>query len=164
MISTEEQNRLGIRSVENLQILAKCLDSLPANDYFDMGTYLDPLENVRFNAVDNAIIEYTKTGHKPCGTAACAVGHAPHFGIGDITAFADNDDGALINWYSYSNQYLIEPNNGTGAWNWCFSPDWAALDNTPQGAAKRIRYLLEQGVPATFTGSPKKDDLALYED
>ena len=33
---------------------------------------------------------------------------------------------------------------------WIFDGGWARWDNTPHGAAKRIDYLLEHGVPDEF--------------
>lgn len=35
-------------------------------------------------------------------------------------------------------------------WNWLFGSEWEDVDNTPKGAAKRIRIFLESGVPEAF--------------
>ena len=32
-------------------------------------------------------------------------------------------------------------------WDWCFSSRWADIDNTPTGAALRIEWLLNHGLP-----------------
>lgn len=76
-----------------------------------------------------------------CGTSACALGHGPDAGIP-----RQSDD-----WMRYAAESF-----GLGStaqhwvlhsWQWCFSPDWAKVDNTPHGAAKRILWMLENGVP-----------------
>lgn len=38
---------------------------------------------------------------------------------------------------------------GTPTWDWCFSSAWASVDDTPAGAAKRLRYVAGNG------GAPK---------
>lgn len=74
-----------------------------------------------------------------CG---CALGHGPLAGI--VTS-------DVMNWSSYSERYfgcsslalaLLEPLNEF-VFQWCFSGGWACVDNTPEGAGKRIRWMLE---------------------
>lgn len=35
-------------------------------------------------------------------------------------------------------------------WDWCFSSRWVRTDNTPCGAAKRIQWLLDNGLPENW--------------
>jgi hypothetical protein len=35
-------------------------------------------------------------------------------------------------------------------WNWCFHGMWNEVDNTPIGASKRIKYLIEHGLPENW--------------
>ena len=74
-----------------------------------------------------------------CG---CALGYGPLAGV--ITT-------DVINWSRYSIKYfgcnsltltMAEPLNDD-TWLWCFSGGWYINDNTPEGAGKRIRWLLE---------------------
>ena len=79
--------------------------------------------------------------HNPqhtCGTAACAIGWAPNAGI---RIYRDRS------WFDYAERVF-----GTARYQppyeWMFGPEWARKDNTPAGAARRITYFLEHGVPA----------------
>lgn len=78
-----------------------------------------------------------------CGTSACAVGLAEACVIAG--GMAPEDDGL---YYRYSTRaFGIDGIR----WSWCFSSSWAAFDNTPEGAAARIAYLLDRGtVPGWF--------------
>jgi hypothetical protein len=71
-----------------------------------------------------------------CGSVGCAVGHGPYAGIPKLLG---------ERWSEYSDRVFgllaIEK------WEWCFSDFWKRSDNTPQGAAKRILYLLDNGLP-----------------
>ncbi len=77
-----------------------------------------------------------------CGSVGCAVGHGPLAGIG-IEVF-DKYEGL---WNAYCDEVFIERSFDPEAWDWCFSSDWSRVDNTPQGAAKRILWLLDKGLP-----------------
>jgi len=115
---------------ENLRILGEYLISLP-NDYdgFDMGDYCK-----------NPNKEYVLPRKSECGTVACALGHAPRAGIKPRSAAAKE------NWEYFCDEALDIPfYSDEGLW--CFSGEWDATDNTPQGAGKRIFWLLEHGVP-----------------
>jgi len=35
-------------------------------------------------------------------------------------------------------------------WKWCFSSKWLTTDNTPEGAALRIEWLLNNGLPENW--------------
>jgi len=80
-----------------------------------------------------------------CNSAGCAVGHCtvldpnpdgiPRFGDGEIN---------FVKWseiFTSLNDYQ---------WNWCFSWDWRLRDNTPEGAALRIEWLLKKGLPRNW--------------
>ena len=70
-----------------------------------------------------------------CGTVACAIGHGPAAGI----ALLEQEG-----WWEYAERALT---TGFQETHWCFAYFWARVDNTPEGAAKRILWLLEYGVP-----------------
>jgi hypothetical protein len=75
-----------------------------------------------------------------CKTSGCAVGFAPFAGI-EKTPFES--------WNDYCKRTLIE-STYDDPWHWCFSADWGMIDNTREGAAKRIQYFLDNGVPSEF--------------
>ena len=54
--------------------------------------------------------------------------------------------------------YLLDMRKNGG---WCFSGEWCEIDNTPRGAAKRIRVLLKSGLPDFDVYT---DSLEQYED
>jgi hypothetical protein len=70
-----------------------------------------------------------------CGSVGCAIGHGPYAGV---EKHAEED------WDQYSHRVFgLE----LAAWAWCFSSRWRDTDNTPEGAALRIRWLHAHGVP-----------------
>lgn len=139
----------------NLSTLATYLEALPPDyAHFDMADYWGLTPPVNSVAPDE------------CGTVACAAGHAPA-ALG-ITAAMLTDLGLLsrdgIRWNRFIDLFLLaHPDHGDDVpsmsfreqrpdWAWMFSDRWAAYDNTPAGAAARIRYYLIAGVPPEFLG------------
>lgn len=110
----------------NLRKLADYLKTLPV-DYTDF----DMVAFFRWK-------DYLKP---ECGSVACALGHAPHAGIGRMPLNKGFD------WGLYCHRYFGF-DNGL-AWIWFFSARWAFVDNTPHGAAARIEWFLKfGGIPA----------------
>ena len=111
-------------NIKHLELLAKYLESLPEGySHFDMIEYSD--EHYR---PEDAIF------NEHCGTAACAVGHAVY--VKGIPSPLSNES-----WYSYSVR-VFDIYTSLPRWSWCFGGDWVKSDNTPKGAAARIRYLI----------------------
>lgn len=105
---------------ENLKKLADYLLSGELKAKFDMRIY------------DDASIGY----HTTCGTIGCAAGHGPYAGCGLKIPYEA--------WY----EYIIRVFDiGFDELEWCFAAKWICVDNTPEGAAKRILYMIEKGVP-----------------
>ena len=104
----------------NLEKLAGYLESGELSAKFDMGRFSEDC--------DSHVTE--------CGSVGCAVGHGPYAGIPKYAA---------ENWAGYA--YRVFGANLSGAFLWCFEGGWYYIDNTPQGAAKRIRYMLKHGIP-----------------
>lgn len=113
-------------NIQNLTILANHLDHVPqpafAMDSFardEHGDRLDP------------------PAHE-CATVACAVGHGPGAGlpVGDAQSWGE---------YAIDTFGLLP---GSPEFSWCFSGGWYWRDDTPAGAAKRIRHLIYHGLPA----------------
>lgn len=112
----------------NLKTLAAYLRTLPA-DYpdFEMSDYVS----------GQGIAGFCIAAVPVCGTAACACGHGPAAGIAPMKGET---------WDAYSVRAFIPVHHP--AWSWCFSGEWSETDNTVHGAAARIEWMLERGVPA----------------
>ena len=122
----------------NLRILAEGLLNLP-EDYsqFEMNTFLDYDKE----SIDDGLLPIFATNDSlSCGTVACACGHGPSLGI---PALPSED------WEDYSYR-VFGLNELSYQFEWCFSGVWENHDNTPHGAAYRILYMLDQGVPDWF--------------
>lgn len=95
-----------------------------------------------------------------CGTAACAVGHGPAAGIAPLI----EDD---ADWWRYSVRAFIG-GWSLPEWGWCFDSHWSSVDNTVHGAAKRILFLLKEGLPEDFREVEDPEDYerfpSLYTD
>ena len=93
-----------------------------------------------------------------CGTAGCALGWAPAImspytfykyktGTKDLDVLFNNISMKYfgIDWYEE-------------VWVYLFSANWVTVDNTPQGAAARILYFLDHGIPSCFDGDENSDN------
>lgn len=115
---------------ENLLKLADYLDTLPGDyEQFDMSEYMlvrdgDHWEN--FGPDERS---------KPvCGTVACAVGHGPAAGI---RLYGDLD------WTDYAERVFGKMR--CDDFQYMFGSEWSNYDNTPKGAASRIRTFVSLG-------------------
>ena len=94
--------------------------------------------------IDRHPVFMTQDVYSHCGTVACAAGHGPMAGIEakpheSWTAYTDRVFGTKINGhFSEKDMY---------SWHWMFGAVWTKIDNTPKGAAARIRRYLDRGVP-----------------
>lgn len=139
---------------KRLEKLATYLESLPEDyDHFTMNFFVlsrSQDEEVRY-ARENG-------GVASCGAVACAVGHGPAAGILVPLQFIRRNcfKRLYVAWYEYAGYLAPEE-----AYNWLFIDDWKDYDNHHWGAAARIRYYLEDGVPKGFL-LPKKKWLRTY--
>lgn len=116
---------ISAEQAANLRTLASYLLTLPA-EYpdFEMASYVRGVDS-------EALVEMPE-----CGTAACAAGHGPKAGVAPL--FGET-------WETYSERAFTKAHR---PWGWCFSGMWVTADNTAHGAARRILWMLEHGVPA----------------
>jgi hypothetical protein len=70
-----------------------------------------------------------------CGTVGCAIGHGPYAGIEKIQGET---------WGEYSDRVFVE---STEDFLYMFGYSWRYVDNSPTGAAKRILFFLQNGLP-----------------
>ena len=137
---------------ENLKKLADYLAKLP-EDYqqFEMSNFID-------EATFDEAVEYIRKDGNMCGTSACAIGHAPHAGITldftqeelDRMYVGTVGGGSADLWTAYAQRaFGIDFNTPQG--EWMFGGEWAGVDNTPRGAAARIKFILAGNeVPKAF--------------
>jgi hypothetical protein len=135
----------------NLETLANYLDSLPPDyTHFDMATYLGHDGDCGEDPEEILQEGHTQEYIQNCGTVACAVGHGPAAGI-KLRRSELFDSYSEIDWNDYSARVFgCHPTNyeyQPECWHFLFSSDWSECDNTPQGAAARIRYILAGGTP-----------------
>lgn len=122
-----------------------------------LADYLDTTEPQHFNMADyvrsargvSCPVPTARVVHA-CSSVCCALGSGPRAGM-------PAKEGE--NWATYGSRVfgLVSPTwygrslgQGYGG-DWCFAASWESTDNSPQGAAARIRYLLDLGVPSNWT-------------
>lgn len=142
-------------TVQNLKDLSAYLKSLPKTKVtFDMATFYDT----------NAELE--RLGE--CGTSACAVGHyammkgwktremgaQPPADVAREHGLVRAEGGTYsMGWSEFCTKVIgveIMTGNDDTLFEWLFDAYWASIDNTPEGAAARIDYFLEKGLPSNF--------------
>lgn len=88
-----------------------------------------------------------------CGTVGCAAGHGPHAGFEKMW----NET-----WTSYIER-VFGLHFDTKAWRWCFAPYWVKGDDTALGAAQRIDWMLDNGVPDNYWGQMRGEAKLCYK-
>jgi len=142
----------------NLKKLASYLDTLP-DDYnrFEMAGFLS-YDGTTFGLSYDATTRYLlcELPLNECGSIACAVGHGPNAGICMTPEEAYHES-----FSSYTRRCFID--TGTREFLWMFGGSWSDADNTAKGAAARIRYYLDRGVPGDFHW-PEDFDITRYQE
>lgn len=113
----------------NKELLLKMADHIETipQEYFDMG---------RFRADDDC-------ESISCNSVGCALGHCIHLFPEEQIEY---DSWREIDFFRTGKHLdLTDPE-----WKWCFSAHWPEIDNTPKGAAKRIRMLANGEVPTAW--------------
>jgi hypothetical protein len=120
-------------NIENLEKMAQYVENLPQS-VFDMNHY-------RYGTYGE---EYHF--HKECRTTGCILGHCT---ILDIKPLPMKENGIDFSLWCY-HFTGINPFLNLDIFDFLFSGKWKSQDNTPQGAAQRIRYFLEYGLPENW--------------
>lgn len=133
--ANHESANLTVEQVANCRKLIAYLRTLPV-DYPDF-------EMSDFVAADGDRDGRQAFAHvAECGTAACAAGHGPKAGVSPIEGET---------WYAYSRRAFCDDigceDIGITPWDWCFSANWTDVDNSAHGAADRMEYMLDNGIP-----------------
>ena len=113
---------------DNLQLMADHLKISVNQDNFDMDQYRGDIDDF---------------SDPECGSAGCTVGTCTVLDVENVIKNFTFPNGE-INFRAWSEDF-------TGIyraeWAWCFGYAWAKTDNTPIGAALRIEWLLNHGLP-----------------
>ncbi|MDH7796400.1 MULTISPECIES: hypothetical protein [unclassified Beijerinckia] len=128
---------------ENLKKLADYLATGTTACRFDMGSFCR----------DEYGDDLAPLVHE-CGTVACAAGHGPAAGIEPIK----KDE----SWTTYVRRHFgLSLFSDEGMW--LFSGSWERSDNTPEGAARRIYWLLDEGLPSNWHKQMMRTEPLCYE-
>lgn len=139
---------------ENLLVLAAYLETLPENyEHFEMQDYMQNGDRTKYStyALTNGGVARTT-----CGAAACAVGHGPAAGFlfqpeecftTDmwVTELDDYVNMEMPAWEEYASRVFCDSGEYHDEYVYMFGGFWARIDNTPWGAAARIRLICAEG-------------------
>lgn len=83
-----------------------------------------------------------------CGTVGCVIGHCTVLDTDENFALFCHKahDRCEVDFTSWCESFT-DMSCHDREWRWCFGSWWKNSDNTPIGAAKRIVYMLEHGLP-----------------
>lgn len=133
---TPEQLGISQWQYNNLSKLADVLDTVDDSG-FDM---------VHFSVDSNGCKRGVSAPDPECATVACAAGHLPLV-VEPHTSESTEDE-----WEGYVNRVtgvdvVSDIAGDLDGWDWLFITNWCRVDNTAKGAAQRIRYMLNKGIP-----------------
>ena len=118
---------------ENLQLMADHLKNNVNQDNFDMYEY-------RTDDYD--------LSNPVCGSVGCTVGTCTVLDVENVMNNFIKSNGKIDfgAWSEdFTGMYWTE-----AEWGWCFHSKWKTTDNTPTGAALRIEWLLNHGLPENW--------------
>lgn len=79
-----------------------------------------------------------------CRSIGCIIGHC--IILDDYANIPFHPGTAYLDFESWSVNFT-GISSGMYSWYYLFSCSWKRIDNTPEGAAKRIRYYVKNGLP-----------------
>jgi hypothetical protein len=118
---------------ENLQRMADYIRTISAEN-FDMYVYRE----------GDHLVQYSSS---ECKTVGCVIGHCT---ILDVENLPRNGDGSGSILFATWSETFTGLEACSKEWDWCFSYKWSTVDNSPEGAARRIEHMLDKGVPHNF--------------
>ena len=117
---------------ENLQLMADHLKTNVKQENFHMRDYRSFWDLI----------------NPECGSVGCTVGTCTVLDAENVMHNFRFPDGE-IKFLSWSKDFtgLVWTKD---EWDWCFASKWKTTDNTPTGAALRIEWLLNHGLPENW--------------
>jgi len=117
---------------DNLRKMAEYIRTIPEN-LFDMQIFRAP---GNYKEVE-------------CNSVGCVIGHCTHLDADNVlrnyTRFHDDS----IRFHKWAEDFT-EMGMYSASFQWCFDSEWADVDNTPEGAARRIEWLIDKGLPKNW--------------
>ena len=118
---------------DNLQRMADHLKTNVIPDNFHMGRYRGDDDDL---------------SSPVCGSVGCTVGTCSVLDAENVIKnFTDTDGEIEFGDWSEDFTGLLGVED---EWSWCFGSTWSKTDNTPAGAALRIEWLLNHGLPENW--------------
>ena len=81
-----------------------------------------------------------------CDSVGCVIGHTTALDRKNVLKNYTYDDGN-IKFVDWSHRYF---GLNLDEWFWCFAASWQYTDNTVKGAAARMRYIANNGLPKNW--------------
>ena len=104
-----------------------------------MADYIETVPQEKFNM---RLFRTDGDKGRECNSVGCVIGHCTILDENPLPMFRSGD----INFTAWLREFTgLGPLSGESAY--LFASSWEAVDNTPTGAAKRIRHFLEHGLP-----------------
>ena len=129
---------------ENLQLMANHLKINVKQKNFDMETYRGDDDDLR-NPV--------------CGSVGCPVGTCTVLDAENVIKNFTYPNGE-IKFTAWSVDFTgLLGVEYEAEWAWCFDSTWKTTDNTPIGAALRIEWLLNHGLPENWMNQMYGEEL-----
>lgn len=125
-------------NTENLLKAAAYIRTIPQSK-FDMGTYRQ----------DGTITH-------ECNSVGCAVGHCS---VLDTSEHFHSIVKGYFTWNLWATDFFGLTDN---EWTWCFTGCWDRTDNTPEGAALRMEWLINHGLPDNWEQQIDGDEPLCY--
>lgn len=107
-----------------------------------MADYIETVPQEKFG------MELCRSGYEntpECTSIGCIIGHCTVLDTEPLPRYSDGG----IDFYKWSKSF-IGIGSWTNDWDYLFASSWAMIDNTPTGAAKRIRHYVENGLPENW--------------
>jgi len=109
-----------------------------------MADYIKTVPQEKF-AINMYRGAYKDNGHE-CNTLGCVIGHCTILDKNPLPIMGFNQRIDFGLWSEGFTGIDVDEDE----WKWCFDGDWDTIDNTPTGAAKRIEWLLNNGLPENW--------------
>lgn len=136
-------------NVTNLLKMADWLETQCPQSQFNMHSFIS-------NYHKEASVIGMDVALTSCNTVGCVIGSIPKvFGI--FPASASSGRAYDFDWIGLG--YRVFDVIDSEHWDWMFAGEWRYIDNTPIGAAKRIRYFVEHGGIPTWYAYGEVGDL-----